>query len=197
VVAKLNVADHLANGPKPVAALACELRASEDALDRVLRALSVAGLFVETAPRQFALAPPGNLLRRDVQGSLHPIALWISSPFHFSVYANLLHSVLTGTPATEPVVQMPVFEYLAKDQELSGIFRSNAPDSRNRVRDVHEVRILCGQFRLGHGSCGERPFAHEESSKQAADQKNSGPGFAGFMGFAGFAQFVAERSAAP
>jgi len=52
------------------------------------------------------------------------MALWISSPFHFRVYSNALESVRTGRPAVEATVGMPVFEYFARDHELSEIFNN-------------------------------------------------------------------------
>src|SRR5262245_10993698 len=120
---RLGVADLLATGPRPVDELAAATGSNEDALYRVLRALTMAGLFEETNGRRFALTPSSELLRKDRPG-LRDMALWISSPFHFRVYANALHTVRTGTPASEKTVGMPVFEYLAADRELSEIFNN-------------------------------------------------------------------------
>jgi O-methyltransferase domain/Dimerisation domain len=120
---KLGVADHLANGPRSAGELAAATGANEDALYRVLRALAMVGVFEETSGRRFALTPTSELLRSDRPG-LRDMALWISSPFHFRVYSNALESVRTGQPAAEKTVGMPVFEYLARDRELSEIFNN-------------------------------------------------------------------------
>jgi hypothetical protein len=120
---KLGVADHLANGSQSVAELAAATRTNEDALYRVLRVLAMAGVFEETAGRRFALTPASELLRSDRPG-LRDMALWISSPFHFRVYSNALESVRTGQPASEKMLGVPVFEYLARDAELSEIFNN-------------------------------------------------------------------------
>src|SRR5262245_721178 len=120
---KLGIADLLVNGPRAVGDLAAATGSNEDALYRVLRALTMAGLFQETDGRRFALTPSSELLRKDRPG-LHDMALWISSPFHFRVYANALHAVRTGAPAVEKTVGMPVFEFLAADRELSEIFNN-------------------------------------------------------------------------
>jgi O-methyltransferase/methyltransferase family protein len=122
-VVKLRVADHLADGPRPVAELAAATGVNEDALYRVLRALETVGLFQETAGRRFALTPASELLRSDRPGLYH-LALWISSPFHFRVYSNALEAVRTGEPAAEKTVGMPAFEYFTKDRELSEIFNN-------------------------------------------------------------------------
>ena len=50
------------------------------------------------------------------------MTLWLSDPFHFRVYADLMHSVETGQPAVEKTVGMPVFEYFQRDEDLSEVF---------------------------------------------------------------------------
>lgn len=120
---KLGVADHLANGPRPIAELARATNTNENALYRVLRALATVGVFQEISPATFSLTPAAELLRSDRPG-LRDMALWITSPFHFRVYSNALHSVRTGEPAAEKTTGMPVFEYFARDQELSEVFNN-------------------------------------------------------------------------
>jgi hypothetical protein len=120
---KLGIADHLANGPQSVADLAKATGTNEDALFRLLRALATAGLFEELSGRRFTQTPSSELLRSDRPG-LRDSVLWISSPFHFRVYSNMLESVRTGEPAAEKTVGMPVFEYFARDKELSEIFNN-------------------------------------------------------------------------
>jgi hypothetical protein len=120
---KLRIADHLAHGPRPVAELAATTAVKEDPLYRVLRALASVGVFEEVESRTFALTPVSELLRSGRPG-LYDMALWISSPFHFRVYANALHSVRTGEPAADTTVGMPVFEYFTRDHELSEIFNN-------------------------------------------------------------------------
>jgi len=122
VVAKLGIADLLAGGPKPVSELATASGAHEDRLYRVLRTLASVGLFSETSPRRFALNPAGSTLRRDTPDSVHPMALWMADPFHFRVYAELMHTVKTGDITFDHVYGKPVFEYLPGDREESEIF---------------------------------------------------------------------------
>ena len=124
VVARLNIADKLANGPRTAAALAEKSGVREDGLFRVMRALASLGLFDETSPRTFALTAASQLLRTDRPDSIYPMALWIAEPFHFRVYAELMHSVKTGEPAADKVVGKPVFEHLAADRELSAAFNN-------------------------------------------------------------------------
>jgi hypothetical protein len=55
---------------------------------------------------------------------MHHMALWVTSPFHFRVYGEMLSTVQTGQPAAEKVVGMPVFEYFVQNPELSEIFNN-------------------------------------------------------------------------
>ena len=118
----LNVADHLASGPKTVAELAKASGANEDALYRILRLLGSLGIFEETAPRTFALTPASDLLRRDTPGTLRGMAAFLPDPIHYRIYGNIMHSVSTGKPAAEDTLGMPVFQYLEKDRAYSQVF---------------------------------------------------------------------------
>jgi hypothetical protein len=124
VVVRLGIPDLLAAGPQDPAALATKTGTREDALYRVLRALASIGLFEEDGQGRFALTLAGQMLRSDVPGSMHDMALWITSPFHFRSYADLMHSVRTGRSAAEKATGVPVFEYLQRDRELSEIFNN-------------------------------------------------------------------------
>jgi len=53
VVADLDIAERLADGPRPVAELARESGADEETLHRLLRALASEGVFAETEPRVY------------------------------------------------------------------------------------------------------------------------------------------------
>jgi hypothetical protein len=121
IAAKLKVADQLASGPRSVHQLAAASHVNEDALYRVVRALSMVGVFQETAPRTFALTPVGEMMRSDRPG-LYNMALWISSPYHFKTWSEVMHSMTTGQPSWEVATGLPVFDYFAKNQELSAIF---------------------------------------------------------------------------
>jgi hypothetical protein len=118
----LNVADHLADGPKDVADLARTTGATEDSLFRILRLLASLGVFAEAGPRRFALTPAAELLRKDVPGSMRGMAVFLPDPLHLRVYANVMESMMTGKPAAEKTLGMPVFEYLAKDPGYSQVF---------------------------------------------------------------------------
>ncbi len=65
---QLGIADLLKDGPQPVHALAAATATQENALYRLLRALSGVDCFAEVEPRTFAQTPLSELLRSD-----HPL----------------------------------------------------------------------------------------------------------------------------
>jgi hypothetical protein len=156
VALELGIADRLANGPRTVADLALDAEVHEDALYRVLRALASAGIFEEEEARTFTLNAPARMLVHG-PASLYDVALWMTDPFHFRVYAEMLHSVTTGQPAVEKVTGMPVFEYFARDARLSAVF-NNAMTSWSgptiaaalKAYDFSGIRVLV-DIAGGHG----------------------------------------------
>ena len=121
VVTRLEVADQLANGPRPIEEIAAAVGANPDALYRVMRALASLGIFDALTDRRFALNRHSELLRKDVPGP-RPLILWMTDAFHFNVYADALHSVVTGQTAVEKTVGMGVFEYFPKNPALWKVF---------------------------------------------------------------------------
>lgn len=119
---KFGVADELKAGPKPVSELAKACGVNEDALYRVLRALSSAGIFQETAARTFGSTPAAETLCTNVPGSLRDVVLWVADPFHFRIYAEMQHAVTNGKTVAERVTKEPLFDYFAKDKEESEVF---------------------------------------------------------------------------
>ena len=122
--ARLNVADLLAGGARPVSELARESKANEDALYRVLRALASINVFRETAPRTFVNTPISEILRTDVPGSAHAAVLFTADALHMEVYGELVHSVQTGEPAFKKVAGMEPFEFFRKNGEENRLFNS-------------------------------------------------------------------------
>jgi hypothetical protein len=122
---KLQIPDRLAAGTTAVDELARDAGVDEDALYRIMRALASLGVFDERQTRTFELTATGRMLQSGQPG-FYDMGLWITSPFHFRVYAEMLPAVTTGTPAAEIVTGMPAFEYLAQpeNKELSEIFNN-------------------------------------------------------------------------
>ena len=75
VIARLGIAEALAQGPKTVAELAETVGAHADSLHRLLRAVTTLGLCAERADGRFALTALGGHLRRDAAASVRSVAL--------------------------------------------------------------------------------------------------------------------------
>jgi len=104
-VVKLKIADELARGLRTAADLARAACVQEDALYRVLRALASVGVFEEKESRTFALNTAGELLRADVP-AVRDLVLWLTDPFHVRVYGEMLHSIHTGRPAVDKIIEV-------------------------------------------------------------------------------------------
>lgn len=154
---QLGIADLLKDGPRQVAELAAASGAKEGILYRTLRALASVGVFTETAPHTFANTPVSELLRADVPGSWRKTILWITDPFHFQTYAEILHSVRTGQPAIEKVFGKPAFQAIAGIPEVQERFNNAMTDlSAQAMPPVLEAYDFSGIGALcdvagGHG----------------------------------------------
>ncbi len=124
VAVKLRIADLIDRASRSSADLARELKVNEDALYRVMRTLTSLGVFEEKSARTFANNLASSMLRSETPGSMYEMALWMTDPFHFQVYANALHSVQTGDPAVEKTFGVPVFEWFPKNPDESEVFNN-------------------------------------------------------------------------
>jgi hypothetical protein len=122
VVAKLRVADLLADGPKAPADLATRTKTHAPSLYRVLRTLASVGVFDEQSDGRFALTPMGEYLRTGVKGSLRGIADYCGSDWSWRAWGHLLESVRTGRTAFDVVFGEPAFDYLGKYPDESAVF---------------------------------------------------------------------------
>ncbi|MBV8541951.1 MAG: hypothetical protein JO063_11575 [Pseudonocardiales bacterium] len=138
VIARLGVADVLAEGPLQVAEIARRVGTHGSALYRVLRALGDAGVVAELADRHFALTPLGEVLRGDVPGSLRGWATMVGMPFHRHPWTDLYETVQTGESAFDRVHGTEIFDYLAKHPEDEAVFA----DAMNSISTGETVSII-------------------------------------------------------
>jgi hypothetical protein len=122
VAAKLEIADHLKDGPRTSTELAQAVGADAGFLYRVLRALASLGIFAEAEEQRFSLTPLAELLRTDAPGSLHAMVVWMNEPFHWRVFEEMLDAVKNGSLAFEQVFGMAPFPYLVQHPEVAKIF---------------------------------------------------------------------------
>jgi hypothetical protein len=118
----LGVPDALADGARPASDVAEELGCDEGALCRMLRALVVIGLTVETRPATFELTEVGRHFRSDVEGSLRPYALMAAAPGIWRAWSGVEEAVRTGRDAFRAANGKGLFDYLAEEPELGRAF---------------------------------------------------------------------------
>jgi len=126
VAIKLQIPDLIGDGAADVQTLALQAGANEDYLYRVLRVLETSQLVIRTDPRTFQLTAAGQLLRRNVPGSLAPALEWISDPLHLTLYSELGHSVKTGETTFDAVYGKPFFDWSSQPEnaEEAGVFNN-------------------------------------------------------------------------
>jgi hypothetical protein len=96
---ELGLCDALKDATKSADDLARATGTNADGLYRLLRALSLVGVVVETEDKRFKLTPTGTLLRSDVPGTLAGMARFMGAPFHGELWFELPHCVKTGENA--------------------------------------------------------------------------------------------------
>jgi hypothetical protein len=116
VALKLRVLDRIGDGVVDVKTVARQAGANEDYLFRVLRVLETQQIVSRPMGRAFQLTPAGQLLRRDVAGSLAPAMEWIADPLHLTLYSHLRQSVETGETTFDAVYGKPFFEWSTRPE---------------------------------------------------------------------------------
>lgn len=97
--ATLGVADALAAGPRPVAAVAAATGTHPGAVRRLLRALVTVGLVEQADADAYALTPLGDLLRPDEPLSVHRSVALTLGPGAWRAWGELAGCVRTGATA--------------------------------------------------------------------------------------------------
>ena len=123
VAATLRIADHIARGLRTASELAEAVNADADALDRVLRHLTTAGVLTRDRSGQYALTARGDALRED-----HPHRLRARLDLEGAIgradlsFVQLLQTVRTGEPAYPARFGHSFWEDLSSDAALSASF---------------------------------------------------------------------------
>lgn len=118
---KLGIPDALADEEADSSRVAQAVGAHPRAAYRLLRTLSNAGIVTESSDGTFVLTPIGQLLRRDVPGSMRAVAMFCGEPFYLQAWERIVHSIRTGTPAWNEVHGMPFFDYLRTHRDSAQI----------------------------------------------------------------------------
>jgi 2-polyprenyl-3-methyl-5-hydroxy-6-metoxy-1,4-benzoquinol methylase len=124
VAAELGVSDALAGEGCTVPELAAAVKADEDTLGRLLRALVAVGVYA-VQDGVYSNTSMGERLRSDVPGTLRPLARMMQDPGFWSAWGHLAHSVRTGENAFEALHGVDVWAYRAERPEYNANFNAN------------------------------------------------------------------------
>jgi SAM-dependent methyltransferase len=122
VVAELQIAELLHDGPRTAEALATATDSDAGALYRVLRFLAGEGVFEEKSPGLFANTELSDGLRAEAPASPRDFIRMVNREA-YAAWGQLLHSVRTGQPAFEHVFGAPRFEWLAEHPDAAALFQ--------------------------------------------------------------------------
>lgn len=141
VFAELGIADVLAAGPASLGEIAKTVGAHPESLLRVLRVGRSIGLVTELPVVTFQLTPRGQLLQKDVEGSLWPRVRHVGDSWHWSSWGNLLQTVTTGRSAFEQHHGLNSFEYFDRNPG-SGDTMMNRVTEEARLRGAAIATIV-------------------------------------------------------
>ncbi|MFI1996115.1 methyltransferase [Actinoplanes sp. NPDC020271] len=117
----LNLAEHLAGGPRTAAEIAAAEGSDPDATARFLRACASLGLVTATG-NGFAGTGTLAVLHRDAPLSLRDLAASQSSPTMWQTWARIPEAIRSGEAQTEKALGMSFFDYLAAHPDQGAIF---------------------------------------------------------------------------
>ncbi len=120
VVAKLGIADLLADGPVSSAELAKVTGTHQPSLYRVLRLLAALGVFDEVEPGSFGLTVLGDRLRSDAAASMRSWATFLVGGVQ--PYEHILETVRTGRPGIDIAFGVRLFDLVRQDPDGAAIF---------------------------------------------------------------------------
>jgi hypothetical protein len=120
----LDLADHLAAGPRTIVELARATGTHMPSLARLLRALVALDLCAYDDAGRVHLTPLGDTLRADAPDSLQAYARMSTSPWFWRTLQELPQAIRTGEPTFPHVYGVGFWDYLAAHPEEGAIVAS-------------------------------------------------------------------------
>lgn len=147
-MARLGLADHLAQGPRTAEELARATAAHAPSVYRLLRTLSAAGVVAEDAQRRFALTPLGATLRSG-PGSMAAIAAMHAHPVFWRACGAMHEAVKEGTSGFRAAHGQGLFDTLRGEPEAARWFdEAMTTFSVNDARGVPQAYDFSGFRRV-------------------------------------------------
>jgi ubiquinone/menaquinone biosynthesis C-methylase UbiE len=145
VIARLEIPELLATGPRTAADLAARTGTHAAALRRLLSALGSVDICRQHDDGSFEMTQLGGLLRADVPCSMRAWALqWGGEGWQ--IWANLLHSIQTGQSSRSLVTGDEGFGHLDRDPRAAQIFNQAMVDlTLLAARDIAQAYDFSGK----------------------------------------------------
>jgi len=145
VVARLEIPELLAAGPRTAEDLAAHTGSNAQALRRLLGALGSVDICRQRDDGSFEMTPVGALLRANVPCSMRAWALqWGGEGWQ--IWANLLHSIQTGRSSRALVTGDEGFGHLDRDPQAAQIFNQAMVDlTLLAARDIAQAYDFSGK----------------------------------------------------
>jgi hypothetical protein len=121
-IARFEIPDLLAKGPRSSDDLARTVGANPGSLRRLLRAAASVGIVDEVNAGMFANTPLGETLRKEAPGSLHDLVIAQLAPGHWLPWGRLYEAVKSGNSQARETLGMNAWDYYAKMPEEGACF---------------------------------------------------------------------------
>ncbi len=121
VAAKLGIADYISDAGTSSDEVAKKVNAQREPVYRLMRALSVVGIFTELPHRIFQLTSVGACLKTDHPQSMRYMAIF-QTQTNWQHWEHLEYCVKTGGDAVTKVRKEHFFDYLSKNKEIAEHF---------------------------------------------------------------------------
>jgi hypothetical protein len=134
VAVTLELADRVADGPKPIAVLALEAGAEATMLLRLCRALAAFGIFSVDRDGNLGQTKRSAHLRRAAAPTLYHLAQHQALPHLAATWAKLEHTVRSGESGFQAAFNMTSFEYMKAHPDVAQRFDAamhHNPDDRH------------------------------------------------------------------
>ncbi|MEU1982142.1 methyltransferase [Nocardia sp. NPDC019395] len=145
VVAKLDIATQLDDGPRSIGDLAANCGARPELLRRLVRSLAPLGVFRGLDGDMVETTAIGATLSSRRPGSLRDIALyWMET--HYLPFSELLHTARTGEPAAERYLGQPFFDWVVETPGMADLQNRGMAGFTGGLRDrmFEDYRLPAG-----------------------------------------------------
>lgn len=114
-VTRLHVADALGDEPATITELATAVDADAPTLGRLMRALTLEGVFAQTDDGRFVHTEMSRLLRNGTPTSMADMVLWAGAAWTWDAWPRLADAVRSGEPVVPDLYGKDFFTYLRED----------------------------------------------------------------------------------